>query len=138
MTFHENISIATKGYCDVVDITDHVAGAVQKSKISNGIVVVFVVGSTAAITTLEANANLEKDLNEALEIIAPKNKSYYHDEKWGDGNGFSHIRASLIGPSLAIPIVHGELTLGTWQQIVLCDFDNRSRKREIVVHILGD
>ena len=138
MIYNENISIITKGYCDVVDITDHVADTVQKSKISNGIVVVFVVGSTAAITTLEANANLEKDLNEALEIIAPKNKSYYHDEKWGDGNGFSHIRASLIGPSLAIPIVHGELTLGTWQQIVLCDFDNRSRKREIVVHILGD
>lgn len=138
MPYTQTIIVRSKGFCDIIDITDKVSLAVRKSEIKNGIAVIFVPGSTAAITTLEANAGLEDDLKEVLEKIAPQNKTYHHDEKWGDGNGFSHIRASLFGPSLTIPIVQGELILGTWQQIVLCDFDNRARERKIVIQIMGE
>ena len=138
MLYTQTITISTKGFCDVIDITDKISDIIQKSKIVNGIVVIFVPGSTAGVTTIEINAELEKDLKEALERIAPQNKTYHHDEKWGDGNGFAHIRASLIGPSLTIPIIDGKLILGTWQQIVLCDFDNRAREREVMIQILGE
>lgn len=138
MIYNQTIKISTQGFCDIIDITDKVSAIVKDSKIKNGLAVVFVAGSTAGVTTIEANANLEKDLAEALEIIAPTNKTYYHDEKWGDGNGFSHIRAALIGPSLTIPIISGKLQLGTWQQIIICDFDNRKRNREILVQVIGE
>lgn len=138
MNYQEKIKVSSKGFCDIVDITGSVQDAVSKSKIKDGIVVVFVAGSTAAITTIEMNAGLEADFKEALEIIAPENKKYHHDEKWGDGNGFSHVRSSLVGPSLSIPVSENEMILGTWQQIVLADFDNRSREREVVIKIIGN
>lgn len=138
MVYSTTIKISTKGICDVVDVTQQVAAAVQDSKIKDGIVTVFVVGSTLSVTTIEMNANLEEDLAEALEIIAPQSKKYHHDQKWGDGNGFSHIRASLLGPSTSVPIVNGKLTLGTWQQLVVIDFDNRQRDREIIVQVVGE
>ena len=138
MIFQDKIKITAQGFCDVIDITNKVEKIVQGSTIKNGLVTVFVVGSTAGVTTIEANAGLEDDLKEALEIIAPESKTYHHDGKWGDGNGFSHVRASLMGPSLSVPISNGELTLGTWQQIVLCDFDNRPRSREIIVQVIGE
>lgn len=138
MVYQAKFKISTQGFCDIVDITDKVQDIAKQSGIKNGVAVVFVLGSTAAVTTIEANANLEQDLAEVLEKIAPQNKKYHHDEKWGDGNGFSHVRASLIGPSLGVPIADGQLTLGTWQQIVLCDFDNQKRTREVMVKIIGD
>lgn len=138
MVYQNKFKISTQGFCDIIDITAQVQDIVNQSKIKNGLAVVFVAGSTAGVTTLEANANLEKDLEETLEIIAPQNKKYHHDEKWGDGNGFSHVRASLIGPSLSVPIADSQLILGTWQQIVLCDFDNRKREREVIIQVLGD
>jgi secondary thiamine-phosphate synthase enzyme len=138
MTFSQTFLITTRGFCDVIDITEKVSSIVAEAKIKKGIAVVFATGSTAGITTIEMNANLEDDLREALEIIAPENKVYHHDEKWGDGNGFSHIRASLVGASLSVPIIDGELTLGTWQQLVLCDFDNRGRQREVRVQVVGE
>lgn len=139
MVYSTTIKISTKGICDIVDITNQVEGAVIQSKIKNGIITIFSVGSTLSVTTIEMNANLEEDLAEALEIIAPsKNKTYHHDKKWGDGNGFSHVRASLLGPSTSVPIIKGKLTLGTWQQLVVIDFDNRPRDREIVIQVVGD
>ena len=110
----------------------------QESKIKDGIVNVFAVGSTLSMTTIEMNTNLEEDLAEALEIIAPRDKKYHHDQKWGDGNGCSHVRASLLGPSTSIPIIKGNLTLGQWQQLVAVDFDNRAREREIIIQIVGE
>ena len=95
-------------------------------------------GSTAALTTVEYEPGLIKDLKELAEKIVPSNRRYHHDDRWGDDNGFSHLRASLFGPSLAIPIEQGQLSLGTWQQIVLLDFDNRPRTREITVQFMGE
>ena len=138
MVYSKTIKISTKGICDVCDITDQVASAVQDSKIKNGVAVVVAVGSTLSVTTIEMNANLEEDLAEALEIIAPRDKKYHHDQKWGDGNGFSHVRASLLGPSTSIPIIKGNLTLGQWQQLVAVDFDNSAREREIIIQIVGE
>lgn len=138
MVYSKTIKISTKGVCDVVDITEQVASAVQDSKIKDGVATVFAVGSTLSVTTIEMNANLEEDLAEALEIIAPQGKTYHHDKKWGDGNGFSHVRASLLGPSTAVPIINSELTLGQWQQLVVVDFDNRARDREIIIQVVGE
>jgi len=138
MNYLKKFTISTKGFCDIIDVTDRVAEIVSQSKIKNGLAVVFVTGSTAGVTTLEANANLEADLCEALEMIAPRDKKYHHDKKWQDGNGFSHVRAALIGPSISIPIIKSQMQLGTWQQIVLCDFDNKSRQRDVLVQIVGE
>lgn len=138
MVYSKTISISTQGFCDVIDITSRLEEALRESKIKNGVAIAFVRGSTAGVTTIETNANLEEDLREALEIIAPEGKTYHHDQKWGDGNGFSHVRASLIGPSASIPIIDGKLILGTWQQVVVTDFDNRGREREIILQIIGE
>jgi secondary thiamine-phosphate synthase enzyme len=138
MIYAKKISLSTKGFCDVIDITPQVDNIVKKSNINNGLVVVFAFGSTAGITTIEMNANLEEDFKKTMEKIAPQGEVYSHDQKRGDGNGFSHIRASLTGSSLSVPLIDGEMTLGTWQQIVVCDFDNRARNREIVVQIVGE
>lgn len=128
----------TSGYADMHDLTGEVQSHVHDSGLSAGTVTVFVPGSTAGVTTIEFEPGLKKDLPEVLEQIAPSGRRYHHDATWGDGNGFSHIRASLIGPSLVVPFRDGDLILGTWQQIILLDFDNRSRRRRVVVQIMGE
>lgn len=129
----KTIIISTKGFCDLVNITDQAADFVRKSKIKEGFLSVFISGSTAGVTTIEYEEGLVQDFKETMERLVPSNKTYHHDTKWGDGNGFSHIRASLLGSSLMIPIKNGNLMLGAWQQIVVCDFDNRPRNREVVL-----
>lgn len=128
----------TQGFCDIIDVTSRVQEEVAKEKIQRGLATVFVSGSTAGLTTMEYEPGLIKDLKEFVERSIPSDKKYHHDDRWGDDNGFSHLRASLFGPSLQIPIESGRLVLGTWQQIVLLDFDNRPRTREIVVQIMGE
>ena len=138
MTFSETISISTKGFGDILDITDRVDAAIDRSKIENGLVTVFCPGSTGAVTTIEYESGVLKDLQKAVEKLVPSNIPYEHDKRWGDDNGFSHVRAALMKPSLTIPLIEGRLTLGTWQQIVFIDFDNRKRQREMVIHIMGE
>lgn len=123
---------------EIVDLTEDAAGAVHSSGLSSGIATLFVPGATGALTTIEFEPGLVQDLGEALERIAPKDIEYAHDQMWHDGNGHSHIRASLIGPSLTVPFTEGKLSLGTWQQIVFLEMDNRPRRRRIVVQILGE
>ncbi len=132
------LEIPTKGFGDIVDITDSVRRQMQKSGCSNGTVTLFVPGSTAGITTIEFELGAVADLKDAIERLAPVDLHYAHDARWGDGNGFSHVRAALMGASLTVPFQSGEMQLGTWQQIVLCDFDNRSRKRKVIVQIMGE
>jgi secondary thiamine-phosphate synthase enzyme len=138
MIFTNTIPINTKGFSDTIDITDEVTNIVEKSGIENGLVTIFCRGSTGTITTIEFEAGVIKDLQRALEKIAPSNVPYEHDKRWGDGNGFSHVRAALMKPSLSIPFTKKKLILGTWQQIVFIDFDNRARHREISVQIMGE
>ena len=134
----KKIQIKSKSENDILDITDKVSQFVKESKIENGAVIVFVVGSTAAITTIEHEPGLRKDFSEMLSRLAPSEIEYAHDNTWHDGNGHSHVRASLIGPSLAIPILEGHLTLGTWQQIVLVEMDTRPRERKIILQVMGE
>jgi len=129
-------TLSTKGFTDVIDITSRVAEIVKKSKVRDGICLVFVAHSTCALTTIEYEEGAIKDLKRALEIVAPMNENYEHCKKWGDCNGYAHIRAALMKPSLAIPIEDGKLLLGNWQQITLIDFDNRPREREIIVKVI--
>ncbi len=129
-------NLQTKGFNDIIDITSQVSKAVKDSKIKEGICLVFVPHSTCAITTIEYEEGLIKDLKRALEIVAPMNENYEHCKKWGDCNGYAHVRAALMKPGLAIPVENGELVLGTWQQIVLIDFDNRAREREVIVKVV--
>ena len=138
MIFSETISLSTKGFSDILDITHHVDGVIDRSRIENGLVTVFCSGSTGAVTTIEYESGVIRDLQKAIEKIAPSNTPYEHDRRWGDANGFSHVRAALMKPSLSIPLIKGKLILGTWQQIVFIDFDNRKRQREIVIHIMGE
>lgn len=138
MIFSETISFSTKGFSDIIDITDRVDSVIKHSKVENGLVTVFCSGSTGAVTTIEYESGVLRDLQKAIEKIVPSNIPYEHDRRWGDGNGFSHVRAALMKPSLTIPLIKGRLILGTWQQIVLIDFDNRKRQREIVIHIMGE
>jgi secondary thiamine-phosphate synthase enzyme len=133
----EHIKISTKGNSDVVDITDQITTVLLKCKLKEGQCSLFVAGSTASITTTEYEPGLRKDIPEMLEKIAPSNARYHHDDTWGDGNGHAHVRASFMGPSIVIPFVDGKLMLGAWQQIVLIDFDNRSRHRDVVVQLIG-
>ena len=128
----------TQGYCDIIDITAKVQDQIKKEKIKKGLATLFVSGSTAALTTIEHEPGLVQDLKELVEKIVPSDRRYHHDDRWGDNNGLSHLRASLFGPSLQIPIESGRMLLGTWQQVVLVDFDNRPRTREIVVQIMGE
>jgi secondary thiamine-phosphate synthase enzyme len=137
MTFSETISLSTNGFSDIIDITDRVVAVLKRCQIQDGLVTVFCPGSTGALTTIEYESGVLHDLEAALERIVPSDVPYEHDKRWGDGNGFSHVRAALMKPSLTIPLVEGRLTLGTWQQIVFIDFDNRGRHREIIVQILG-
>lgn len=130
--------INTKGSNDIVDITDEVAQAVEKSEIKDGICLISCPGSTAGLTTIEYEPNLIEDFKEFLEKLVPSDQKYRHDQTWGENNGFSHIRSALIKPFLPVPIESGKLVLGTWQQIILIDFDSRAREREILVKIVGE
>ncbi len=132
------IALQTRGECDVVDITPHVAREVALSRVAEGTVTVFVAGSTAGVTTIEYEDGAVTDFARLWERIAPRDLSYEHDRRWGDGNGYAHIRASLLGGSLVVSFAEGRLLLGTWQQIVLVDFDNRPRSRQIVFQIDGE
>ncbi len=138
MVVHKRIALKTRGDGDVIDITPEVARGISDSGISDGIATVFVVGSTAGITTIEHEDRLVSDFKRMWERIIPENMSYEHSLTWGDANGHSHVRASLLGASLTIPFVNKELTLGTWQQVVLVDFDNRPRSRQLVLQLLGE
>ncbi len=134
----KQLSIHTKREGEISDITGEISAAVAETKLKNGIVTVFVPGSTGALTTIEYEPGLLKDLPDMFERIAPKNLGYEHERRWHDGNGHSHVRASLIGPSLTIPFVDGSLTLGTWQQIIFIELDVRSRIRNLVVQVVGE
>ncbi len=138
MIHSETIYLSTRGFSDIVDITDHVSSAVGRSKMGNGLVTVFCPGSTGSVTTIEYETGVVSDLQKTIEKIVPSNVPYDHDRRWGDGNGFSHVRAALMKPSLTIPLIKGKLALGTWQQVVFIDFDNRSRKRNLIVQITGE
>ena len=131
------IMMQTTGKTDVLDVTHQVMDKVGKSNVQDGAVSLFIPGSTAALTTIEFESGVINDLKKAIEKMAPEDIYYEHNERWGDGNGYSHVRAAIFGASLQIPIVEGKMTLGTWQQIVLLDFDNRPRERRIVVQISG-
>lgn len=138
MTKTEKLQIKTKGNNEVINITDEVVTTVSKSGIKDGVVTVFNVGSTAGITTTEFEPGLVNyDLETLFEKIAPANISYEHEKTWHDDNGHAHVRASLLGPSLSVPIIDGRLTLGTWQQIILIDFDTRSRTRTVICQIVS-
>jgi secondary thiamine-phosphate synthase enzyme len=138
MTFSETISLNTKGFSDILDVTHHVDAVTDRSGIKNGLVTVMCSGSTGSVTTIEYESGVIRDLQKAIEKIAPSNIPYEHDKRWGDGNGFSHVRAALMKPSLTIPLIKGKLALGTWQQIVFIDFDNRKRERRLIVQIMGE
>jgi secondary thiamine-phosphate synthase enzyme len=132
------ITLQSRGNCDIIDITSQVAAAVEKSGVNDGIATVFIVGSTAGLTTIEYEPNLLADFKNMWDRVVPQNTPYEHNKTWADGNGHSHVRASILGPSLTVPFVRRKLTLGTWQQIVFVDFDNRPRSRKIIVQIQGD
>ncbi|MHC4071289.1 MAG: secondary thiamine-phosphate synthase enzyme YjbQ [Planctomycetota bacterium] len=135
----QELNIKTQGNCDVVNITEQVGAAVTLSGIGAGMITLFNIGSTAGITTTEYEPGLANyDLKAAFEKIAPENARYEHEETWHDDNGHAHVRATLLGPSLVVPIVDGRLTLGTWQQIILIDFDTRPRTRTVVCQMVGD
>jgi secondary thiamine-phosphate synthase enzyme len=135
----EKIKVQTAGNCDIVDITEQVSRAIAKSDILSGTVTLFNVGSTAAITTTEYEPGLVNyDISAAFEKIAPKNAGYEHEKTWHDDNGHAHVRACVLGPSLSVPVVNGQMTLGTWQQIILVDFDTRPRTRTVICQIIGE
>ena len=135
---HRELKVSTGGDGEMHDLTEKVNALVAASEIANGMALVFVPGSTAGVTTIEYEPGLLEDFPAAIERLAPQGLEYAHDRRWHDGNGHSHVRASLLGPSLTVPIANGELALGTWQQIVLVDFDNRARQRRVLVTILGE
>jgi secondary thiamine-phosphate synthase enzyme len=134
----QRISLSTTGNGNYLDLTGKVAGLLKASQLTSGNVLIFVVGSTAAITTFEFEPGLMADMKDLYQSLAPSDRHYYHDDTWGDANGFSHVRASLTGSSIAVPFEKGKLLLGQWQQIVLAEFDNRPREREIVVQFTGE
>ena len=136
--FSETILLSTKGFSDILDITDQVGEVTDRSGSKNGLVTVFCPGSTGSVTTIEYETGVLKDLQKAIEKVAPSGIPYEHDRRWGDGNGFSHVRAAFMKPSLTIPLIGGKLALGTWQQIVFIDFDNKKRERKILVHVIGE
>ncbi len=138
MTRTGDITLETRGDGDVLDLTAQVSGVVSHSGVRSGLVAVAVVGSTAGITTIEYEPGLVADLRKAFERVAPAGVAYAHDQRWGDGNGHAHVRASLLGPSVTLPVVDGAVVLGTWQQVVLVDFDTRPRTRRVVIQVLGE
>lgn len=138
MVITKTAEISTQSDTDIVDITGLVAQHLAKSKIQSGAMVLFVPGSTGALTTIEYESGVIQDLRDAIERLVPRDVTYAHDRRWGDGNGYSHVRAALLGPSLHIPVVDGRLSLGTWQQVVLINFDNRARRRRLIIQLMGE
>ena len=138
MVVTKKIGIRTKGECDLIDITGQVKREVLDSGINMGTVTIFISGSTAGVSTIEYESGLVSDFQSMWERIIPRNIPYQHDRRWGDGNGYSHVRASLLGASLVVPFSGKTLALGTWQQIVVVDFDNRPRSRDIVLQVMGE
>ena len=133
-----HIFLTTHGNTDIIDITQKVIDGVNSSGLTNGLVTIFCPSSTSGVTTLEFELGVQQDLKRIFDEIVPADEAYRHEEAWHDGNGHSHVRAALLKASLTVPLVNGQLTLGTWQQIVYIDFDTRSRKREIIVQIMGE
>jgi secondary thiamine-phosphate synthase enzyme len=138
MVLTREIGLSTKGNCDIHDVTQRVADVVREAKLSNGTVTVFTPSSTSALTTIEYEPGALADLGRLLDEIIPTDHDYRHNLRWGDGNGHSHARAALMGPSITIPFVGGNLALGTWQQLIFMDFDNRSRSRRLIVQVMGE
>ena len=134
----KSFTINTQGNCDILDITPDVSRELGRADVSSGTATVFVAGSTCAVTTIEYESGVLSDLKDAFERMAPEAMHYAHNARWGDGNGHSHVRASVLGPSLTVPFSNGSPLLGTWQQIVLVDFDNRPRTRRVIVQIVGE
>ncbi|MCK4715028.1 MAG: secondary thiamine-phosphate synthase enzyme YjbQ [Candidatus Aenigmarchaeota archaeon] len=134
----ERISVKSEGHGDIIDITGKVQEIVEKSKAKNGSAVIFVNGSTASVSTIEYEPNLVNDMKRVLEKIAPYGKDYEHHKTWGDDNGSAHIKSTLLGPGITVPFEDRKLLLGTWQQIVVLDFDTRPRSREVIVQVIGD
>ena len=134
----KKISLQSKGHGDIIDITPQVEAQLAEAKINNGTVTLFVAGSTAGITTIEFESGLVSDFQSMWERNVPQNIPYNHDRRWGDGNGHSHVRASLLGASLVVPFNDKKLTVGTWQQIIIVDFDNRPRSRQVILQIIGE
>lgn len=137
-TCHGTIEVSSKGFNDIIDITPHVRQFVKENGLKEGQLLVFINGSTAAISTIEYEPGLLKDLPEMMENIAPMNKRYHHDDTWHDGNGYAHLRSTLTGASFTVPVIEGRLVLGTWQQIILIDFDNSPRHRSVVLQFVGE
>jgi secondary thiamine-phosphate synthase enzyme len=132
------VETSSKGFNDIINITDGVQGFIEKNKLREGQLLVFINGSTAAISTIEYEPGLLHDLPELMEKIAPMNQRYHHDDTWHDGNGYAHLRSTLMDTSLTVPVLDGRLVLGTWQQIILIDFDNRSRRRVVTLQFIGE
>ena len=138
MIITKYLSMQTRGNTDIIDITSDCRDILDTAGLNDGILTVFNPGSTGGLTTIEYEPNLVKDLKEALEIVAPSDKVYAHSQTWHDDNGSSHVRSSLMGPSITVPFADRKLTLGTWQQIVFCDFDTHPRRRQLVIQIMGE
>jgi len=138
MVITQKISLQSKGHCDILDITSQVEQQLAEAEVNSGTVTLFISGSTAGLTTIEFESGVLADFRGMWERNVPENISYLHDRRWGDGNGYSHVRASLLGASLVIPFNNKRLMLGTWQQIVVVDFDNRARSRQIIMQIMGE
>jgi secondary thiamine-phosphate synthase enzyme len=132
------IAASTRGDGDTIDLTRELAELVEESGLTDGVATLFIGGSTAGITTIEFESGVIEDIKEVLQTLAPSGRDWRHHQRWGDHNGHSHIRAALVGPSLSVPFVRGSLTLGTWQQVVLMDFDECPRSREVVVQLIGE
>lgn len=138
MVVTRTIELNTKGDTDLIDISGAVRELVAESGVSSGIATVFCPGSTGGITTIEYESGALSDLKRSFDELVPADRPYEHNKRWGDGNGHSHVRSALLGPSLTVPFVSGELQLGTWQQIIFCDFDNRPRSRRLLLQVVGD
>lgn len=134
----KRLKLQTKGKDHIIDVTGEVEAAVSKSEIKDGMVTVFIYGSTASVTTVEYEPGLVKDIKDLNEKLIPSAVTYDHDATWGDANGYAHLRASLYGPSLSVPVEKGKMTLGTWQQIIVIDHDNRARSREVIIQTIGE
>jgi secondary thiamine-phosphate synthase enzyme len=134
----ESLSLTTRGFNDMIDVTEDVVNKLSESGLQDGLATMFVPGSTGGFTTIEHESGLVEDFSAMMERLIPQNAHYHHDARWGDGNGFSHVRAALLGPSLTVPFSNGRLNLGTWQQIIFVDFDNRPRSRNIVLQFMGE
>jgi len=135
---NDSLNFSTQGFNDMKDLTGPISQRLVANRLKDGIVNLFVPGSTGGVTTIEFEPGLVEDFSRLMEKVVPSNIPYHHDKRWGDGNGFSHIRASLIGPSLNVPFTEGKLSLGTWQQIVFVDFDNRPRSRTVLLQFMGE